>query len=201
MQRDTWNFPICVKQKSIHIYLYINRKNSSKCLWKEVERTQTHFTIYFCSVWMLTMFVYYFSTKTKINDRKNWCFYEQSTAIGANILNSLPLPPRKLVFVIEEEPCAHAAFLLSRNGSAVSLQVSGRRRESMSHWGEQKSCRREAAWELDLEVFHWGSTGLNRVSSGPELPGLQLAPANDLPRSWPSHLASLSSVSLEINWG
>lgn len=59
----------------------------------------------------------------------------------------------------------------------MNVRVSSKRRESTSHWGEERSCSEESALELDREVFHGGRVGLRRVDSGPELPGFQLAPA------------------------
>lgn len=90
-----------------HIIHIINFKNSSNCLWKETVGA-TYFSVYSGAAEMLTIFTCYFSMKTETNDRekKNLCFYERSTAFGANTLNPLSLQPRKHAFVTEEERCA-----------------------------------------------------------------------------------------------
>lgn len=117
------------------------------------------------------MFICYVSIKTEINDkeRKNLCFYKRSTAFGANILNSLSMPPRKLAFVLEEEPRAHAVFLPSKNLSAVRAQVSSKRGKArltgVSREAEGSSVSPGPQGDSR------GSAGLRRVDFRPELPG------------------------------
>lgn len=147
--------------------LYIaNLKNSSNCLWKEIIGA-TYFSVYFGTAEILTIFTCYFSIKTETNIRqkKNLCFYEQSTAFGANTLNPRSLQPRKRTLVWERSR--------AQDGSAASASVPSERRESSPPWH-----RGVAGWtERSVESPSWGvllrPVGLRGADSRPEFPGFQ----------------------------
>ena len=116
------------------------------------------FTLVLCKCLLCSYII--FKLK-QVNDREmqTQCFYEQRTASGANMLNSLSCHQGNWHLLWKRTMCTHG-FLAKQEFSAVSTQISSKRKESTSHWGEQRRNRSKQHQNWTLRCFAGAVQGL-----------------------------------------